>query len=162
MLAAVQLQAAALDRHILEPLFAPKSIVVFAGDPDTDRAPTSLAQVLRGELQSGRWKGELTWLDIEMTGTLADLAHSRADLALIALPAEQVAAALEIVGRIRCRAALVLSNGLAAALCKPNCTRSRAATACTCSAPTAWVSSGRRSSSMPAAWARWPRPGRWA
>ena len=118
MLAAVQLQAAALDRHILEPLFAPKSIVVFAGDPDTDRAPTSLAQVLRGELQSGRWKGELTWLDIEMTGTLADLAHARADLALIALPAEQVAAALEIVGRIRCRAALVLSNGLAAALCK--------------------------------------------
>jgi hypothetical protein len=25
--------------------------------------------------------GELTWLDIEMTGTLADLAHARADLA---------------------------------------------------------------------------------
>jgi acetyltransferase len=37
---------------------------------------------------------------------------------LIALPADQTAAALEIVGRIRCRAALVLSTGLPAALCK--------------------------------------------
>jgi acetyltransferase len=106
-----------MDRHILNPLFAPQSIVVFAGNPDRPEAPTPLAATLRRELREGGYVGQITWLDIEMSGTLADLAHSRADLALIALPPDQVAAALEIVGRIRCRAALVLSAGLPPALC---------------------------------------------
>ena len=106
-----------MDRHILSSLFAPRSIVVFAGDPDADDAPTPMARTLRRELREGGYTGSVTWLDIAMTGTLADLAHSRADLALIALPAEQVAAAMEIVGRVRCRAALILSSGLDAALC---------------------------------------------
>lgn len=52
-----------------------------------------------------------------MTGTLAELAHSRADLALIALPPAGALAALEIAGRIRCRGALVLSAGMPAAQC---------------------------------------------
>jgi hypothetical protein len=52
-----------------------------------------------------------------MSCTLADLVHCRADLALIALPADQVAAALGVSGRIRCRAALVLSSSLPAAPC---------------------------------------------
>lgn len=106
-----------MDRHLLSALFAPNSIVVFAGDPDAPEAPCPMARDLRAALASGGYAGTVTWLDIGMTGTLADLAQSRADLALIALPADQLAAALEIVGRIRCRAALVLSNGLPAALC---------------------------------------------
>ncbi len=106
-----------MDRHILNPLFAPQSIVVFAGNPDRPEAPTPLAATLRRELREGGYAGQITWLDIDMSGTLAELAHSRADLALIALPHDQVTAALEIVGRIRCRAALVLSTGLPPALC---------------------------------------------
>ena len=106
-----------MDRHILNPLFAPQSVVVFAGNPELPEAPTPMAATLRRELRDGGYAGQVTWLDIEMSGTLAELAHSRADLALIALPADQVAAALEIVGRIRCRAALVLSAGLPPALC---------------------------------------------
>ncbi len=106
-----------MDRHILTPLFAPQSIVVFAGPADAPEAPTPMAATLRRELKDSGYVGQLHWLDVDMTGTLSDLAHSRADLALIALPAEQIAAALEIVGRIRCRAALVLSSGLPAALC---------------------------------------------
>ncbi len=109
--------SAAVERHFLKPLFSPQSIVVFAGNPDAADAPTPQAAALRRLLKEGAYVGTLTWLDIAMTGTLADLAASRADLALIALPAEQVADALEIVGRIRCRAALVLSNGLPAPLC---------------------------------------------
>ncbi|MBL8333852.1 MAG: GNAT family N-acetyltransferase, partial [Rubrivivax sp.] len=104
-----------MDRHILNPLFIPQSIVVFAGNPDAAEAPTPMAATLRRALREGGYVGQVTWLDIEMSGTLADLAHSRADLALIALPVEQMSAALEIVGRIRCRAALVLSSGLSAA-----------------------------------------------
>jgi len=117
-----------VDRHFLTPLFNPRSVVVFAGDPDAE-APTREARVLRTALsESGTagndagagaraYAGELTWLDIQTTGTLADLASSRADLALIALPAAQCVAALEVAGRIRCRAALVLTGGLDAATC---------------------------------------------
>ena len=111
-----------MDRHFLSPLFEPRSIVVFAGDPD-GMPPAPAASVLRRALQSGMqgnteagFSGMVTWLDVAMTGTLAELASSRADLALIALPPDQTGAALEIVGRIRCRAALVLGGGFSAEL----------------------------------------------
>ena len=106
----------AVDRHFLTPLFNPASIVAFAGDPDAE-PPTPLAATLRRGLREGGYAGLLTWLDVATTGTLADLAKSRADLALIALPHEQALAALEIAGRIRCRAALVLSSGMPPAQC---------------------------------------------
>ena len=109
--------ASTVDRHILSALFEPRSIVVFAGDPDSAEAPSPLAHTLRSALRDGGYAGVVTWLDIAMTGTLAELAQSRADLALIALPEQDVAAALEIVGRVRCRAALILSSGLPLALC---------------------------------------------
>lgn len=108
-----------MDRHYLNSLFEPRSIVVFAGDPDAE-PPTSLARTLRrsiGESVSAGYKGVVTWLDSGMTGKLADLASGRVDLALIALPDAQLTAAMEIVGRMRCRAALVLSANLAPALC---------------------------------------------
>jgi len=105
-----------VDRHYLTPLFNPGSIVAFAGDPDTD-PPTPLAATLRRAVRDSGYAGFLAWLDVATTGTLADLANSRADLALIALPHEQTLAALEIVGRIRCRAALVMSTNMPAALC---------------------------------------------
>ena len=106
----------AVDRHYLTPLFDPKSVVVFAGDPAAE-PPCREAAILRKALADGQFKGAVTWLDISMTGTLAELAKSRADLALIALPHDQNMAALEIVGRVRCRAALILSTGMAPALC---------------------------------------------
>jgi acetyltransferase len=105
-----------VDRHYLHPLFNPRSLIVFAGDPDAD-APTREARTLRQALAAGGYAGTVTWLDIAMTGTLSDLATSRADLALIALSPDDTVSALEIVGRIRCRAALVLTSGLPAARC---------------------------------------------
>jgi acetyltransferase len=108
-----------MDRHYLTPLFEPRSIVVFAGDPDAE-PPSTMSRLLRAALAesvAAGYGGLVTWLDIGMTGRLSDLATSRADLALIALPHDQVAPALEIVGRVRCRAALVLSSNLPAALC---------------------------------------------
>jgi acetyltransferase len=113
----------AVDRHFLTPLFNPRSLIAFAGNLDA-APPTREARALRASLGEGpeatagpRFAGPVTWLDIAMTGTLAELASSRADLALIALPADQTEAALEVVGRIRCRAALVLTTGLPPAQC---------------------------------------------
>jgi acetyltransferase len=108
---------ALVDQHFLTPLFSPRSIVVFAGDPEKAAEASPMARAMLAELTANGFAGDVNFLDIEMTGTLSDLAHSRADLALIALPHEQIESALEIAGRIRCRAALVLSANLPAAQC---------------------------------------------
>jgi acetyltransferase len=106
-----------MDKHYLTPLFLPESIVVFAGDPDAPDSQTPYARAMLAEWQRNGYAGTVTYLDIHMTGTLADLAHSRADLAIIALPHDQIAGALEVAGRVRCRAALVLSSSVTADTC---------------------------------------------
>ena len=106
-----------MDQHFLTPLFSPRSIVVFAGHPDQAAQASPMARALLTELTHNGFSGEINFLDIEMTGTLSDLAHTRADLAVIALPHDQIEPALEIAGRIRCRAALVLSSNLPAPRC---------------------------------------------
>ncbi|MDO9195232.1 CoA-binding protein, partial [Rhodoferax sp.] len=105
-----------MDKHFLTPLFSPRSIAVFAGKADDPAAQTAQAQALHQALVAQRFAGTLVFLDIHYSGTLADLAHTQADLAIIALPVAEVAAALEIAGRIKCRAALVISSGIDATL----------------------------------------------
>lgn len=105
-----------MDKHFLTPLFSPRSIAVLAGKPDDPAAQTAQAQALHGALVAQRFAGTLTFLDMHYSGTLADLAHTQADLAIIAVPPAEVVAALEIVGRINCRAALVISSGIDATL----------------------------------------------
>src|SRR5690242_17089684 len=100
-----------MDKHFLTPLFAPESIVVFAGrHDDPDRPP--LSKSISDALRAQRFTGNLQFVDIHTSGTLADLAQTRADLAIIALPALDVAAALEVAGRMACRSALVVSSGI--------------------------------------------------
>ncbi len=104
-----------MDKHFLSPLFSPESIVVFAGADADSALKTPQAVILHRALKAQRFTGTLLFLDIHASGTLADLAHVQADLAVIALPQEEVAAALEMAGRIKCRAALVISSGIEAA-----------------------------------------------
>ncbi len=101
-----------MDKHYLNPLFLPESIVVFAGSPDDATGQAPQAPIVHAALREHPFKGSLQFLDIHTSGTLADLAQSRADLAVIALPPPDVAAALDIAGRIGCRAALVISSGI--------------------------------------------------
>lgn len=107
-----------MDMHHLAPLFSPQSIVVFAGDPEAVGAETQTAhaKLLVRQLESGGYTGTIRFLDINMRGTLADLAQSRVDLAIIALPAIQLASALEVTGRMQCKAALIVSSGVDAVL----------------------------------------------
>ncbi|NML16863.1 bifunctional acetate--CoA ligase family protein/GNAT family N-acetyltransferase [Azohydromonas caseinilytica] len=104
-----------MDKHYLTPLFAPRSIIAFVGDPEAPDTWTEHGRALHAALSAQPFKGELKYLDIHGSATLSDLAQVRADLAVIALPAADAAAALEVAGRMRCRAALVLSNGIDAA-----------------------------------------------
>jgi acetyltransferase len=103
-----------MDKHYLTPLFAPQSIVVFAGQGDAPATQTTQAKALHQALKAQHYSGTLQFLDIHTSGTLADLAQARADLAIIALPPQDIAAALELAGRINCRAALVISSGVSA------------------------------------------------
>jgi acetyltransferase len=64
------------------------------------------------QLKQGGFTGPIFFLDVGMSGTLGDLAHSRADLAVIALPNDEVAFALEVAGRLQCRAAIIISSGI--------------------------------------------------
>ena len=102
-----------MDKHYLTPLFAPESIVVFAGQADDPDSLTPRAKVLHDALRAQRYTGVLRFLDINTSsGTLADLAQTGADLAIIALPPPDIPAALEIAGRMTCRSALVISSGI--------------------------------------------------
>lgn len=105
-----------METHYLSPLFSPRSIVVFAGDASAPDTQTSYGRSIGAQLAQGGFSGPVTFLEVGMSGTLTDLAHSRADLAVIALPDADLAFALEVAGRIQCRAALILSNGVQGAL----------------------------------------------
>lgn len=99
-----------MDRHYLSPLFSPKSIALFAGCAADSTPLTSQARVLVDYFRQGGFDGLLTFLDISMSPTLGDLALSNVDLAIIALPEEQLVAALEVAGRIHCKSALIVSD----------------------------------------------------
>jgi acetyltransferase len=103
-----------MDKHYLTPLFAPESVVVFTGRADGPASRSTLGATIDEALRAQRYRGELQFLDIHTSGTLADLAQTRADLAIIALPPKDVAAALEVAGRMTCRSALVVSSGVGA------------------------------------------------
>ncbi len=103
-----------MDKHFLTPLFSPDSIVVFAGSVDDPSTQTAQARSLLEAIRAQRYSGTMQFLDIHTSGTLADLAQARADLAIIALPPQEIAAALEVAGRMACRSALVISSGIIA------------------------------------------------
>ncbi len=105
-----------MEKHYLSPLFNPQSVIVFAGQVDAPEQLPPQARMLVAALQAQTFAGPLRFLDIHSTGTLADLAQSRADLAVIALPPQDLSAALEIAGRIACKAAVIVSSGISAEL----------------------------------------------
>ena len=78
-----------MDQHFLTPLFMPRSVVVFAGPPDDPARQTRQARVLRAALEAAPGSSAPLFLHGETTGTLGELARSRADLAVIALPARR-------------------------------------------------------------------------
>ncbi|WP_313295830.1 bifunctional acetate--CoA ligase family protein/GNAT family N-acetyltransferase [Diaphorobacter sp.] len=101
-----------LDKHYLTPLFSPASIVVLAGATDKPEDLPPIARHVLEALKAQKFTGSLTFMDIHTSGTLADLAQTRADLAVIVLPPDEVVAGMEVAGRMNCRAAIVISTGM--------------------------------------------------
>ena len=103
-----------MDKHYLTPLFSPESIIVFAGTVEDPTALSPQSRAVVESLRAQEFKGTIRFLDIHSSGTLADLAQARSDLAIIALPAQDIAPALEVAGRIACRSAVIISSGVSA------------------------------------------------
>jgi acetyltransferase len=101
-----------MDKHYLTPLFEPQAIVVFAARQSDASQQTAQGRALIEAIRAQRFGGTLRFLEIGTTGTLAELSQTRADLAIIALPPKEIAAALEVAGRMTCRAALIISSGV--------------------------------------------------
>ncbi len=97
-----------MDTHPLHPLISPRSVVVLVG-AEGQRSPQ--AELLLAQLKAQRFQGEFAIADVQRSGTLAELARARADLAVLALPPEERAAGVELAGRIGCRCALLLGSG---------------------------------------------------
>lgn len=107
-------QTSGMDKHYLQPLLEPEAIVVFAARLGDAKQQTAQGRALTEAIRAQRFTGTLRFLEIGTTGTLAELSQTRADLAIIALPPKDIAAALEVAGRMTCRAALIISNGVGA------------------------------------------------
>ena len=103
-----------MDKHYLQPLLEPEVIVVFAARHADPSQQTAQGRALTEAIRAQRFTGTIRFLDIGFTGTLAELSQTRADLAIIALPPKDIAAALEVAGRMTCRAALIVSSGVTA------------------------------------------------
>ncbi len=103
-----------MDTHFLASLFTPRSIVVFAGPRDDPARQTVQARALCAALDAAPGPHPPQYLDVDTQGTLGELARARADLAIIALPNDEIPAALELAGRIACRSALIINSGLGA------------------------------------------------
>ena len=104
-----------MDQHFLTPLFAPTSVAIFAGPADDPEQLTEQARQLHPALRAQRFTGTFRFIDIRATsGTLADLASAKADLAIIALPFADIAPAIELASRMDCTAVMVLSSGISA------------------------------------------------
>ncbi len=104
-----------MNPHPLTSLMAPRSLVVLTS-PEGQRS--AAAELLLTHLKSQRFEGEFTLLDVQRSGTLAELAQARADLAVLALPPGELAGALELASRIGCRSALILGSHLDVALAR--------------------------------------------
>ena len=109
-----------MDKHFLTPLFSPESIVVFAGQPDEPGGQTPQARALTDNLRAQRYTGTLVFVDIHTSGTLADLAQTKADLAVIALPADATLEAVAACARHGVRAVVICSSGCRRKTCPPH------------------------------------------
>jgi acetyltransferase len=101
-----------MTKHYLSPLFSPQSILLFSENADAAEGHVSRGRLLAQQMSDGGFTGPMFSLNIDQSRTLDELAESRADLAIIALPMEKLAAALDIAGSIQCQAALILAGGI--------------------------------------------------
>jgi acetyltransferase len=101
-----------MDRHYLNTLFQPRTVTVFCRSDQIGNEAYAMTQALLTLLEQDGFKGKLITVDLQSSVNLSDLAHVHSDLALIALPPEEIEGALTIAGHMGCSGAIVLGSGV--------------------------------------------------
>jgi acetyltransferase len=100
-----------MDKHYLASLFSPLSIALFTKTMDSAEPLSNERLTVRHWLSQQKSQAEWHEVNMNSVGSLSDLAHQHSDLAVIDLPPADVKDALEIAGRMKCRAALIVGSG---------------------------------------------------
>ncbi len=107
-----------MEKHYLTPLFSPRSIAVLTRAPDPaqpEDAAGAYGSLALRHLRACSYTGRIDYFDTGSGDMRAAMAAAAPDLALIALPNDELAAALDVAGRSRSKAALILSKDVDAA-----------------------------------------------
>ncbi len=100
-----------MDKHYLTSLFAPQSIALFSKVTDpASPEQLSVRHWLSQQSSQAKWHE----VDMNSVGSLSEWAHQQADMAVIDLSSKDVPDALEIAGRMKCRAAVITGSGYSA------------------------------------------------
>jgi acetyltransferase len=83
------------------PFLQPKNIAVFGAKDASPESQTSQARLLLAAPTAQHDSGQPVLVDTHTTSTLADLTHTRADLAIIAKHGSEAVKAMEVAGRIK-------------------------------------------------------------
>ena len=101
-----------MNRHYLEPLFAPQSIVILTALTDPPAAQDRNARLLHQALLAHPFKGQLQFIDLHAIDTEVVALTTKADLAIIAGPPAELASALSMARQLECRTVLIIANGI--------------------------------------------------
>jgi len=103
-----------MDKHYLNALFQPHSVTVFSHSSKTDSASYAGTRHLLDLLEQQAFRGKLVHVDLQATVHLNELADVQSDLAIIALPSEDIEHALTLAGHMGSRAAVVIGSNIQA------------------------------------------------
>jgi len=100
-----------LEKHYLNPLLDPSSISILTNSQKS-RGDNSYLDTFLKLFEQEKYSGTLEWIDTSATLALGNTHIKAKDLAIIALPADELLSALDLAGRLKHRAALLISTGI--------------------------------------------------
>ena len=100
-----------MEKHYLNPLLDPSSISILTNS-QKPRGDNSYLDTFLKLFEQEKYSGTLEWIDTSATLALGNTHIKAKDLAIIALPADELLSALDLAGRLKHRAALLISTGI--------------------------------------------------
>jgi acetyltransferase len=100
-----------LEKHYLNSLFDPSSISILINS-QKPQSPQSCEAVFLKLFEEAQYAGVIERIDVSANLDLSNKGTKPKGLAIIALPPEELCSALDIAGRLKHRAALLISTGI--------------------------------------------------
>ncbi len=100
-----------MEKHYLNSLLDPSSVSIFTNSQIAQGVNTYQDIFLR-LFKEAEYSGEVEWIDISAPFDLSKKGLKSKGLAIIALPPEELLAALDLAGRLKHQSALLISTGI--------------------------------------------------